>query len=167
MSINIGIDKSNRDKVARIINLLLADEYVLYTKTLNYHWNVYGPAFDQFHSFFEKQYLDLFEIIDTVAERAQSVGFRSLGTMSEFLKHTRLKEEQDGKTPQDLDMVKGLLNDHESIIKSLRKDTALCLKYGDGGTEHLLAEIMEKHEKMAWMLRSFIETSAPEDPTYS
>jgi starvation-inducible DNA-binding protein len=165
--INIGIDKKDRHKVAKMLNILLADEYVLYTKTLNYHWNVYGRAFDQFHSFFKKQYEDLFKIIDTVAERVRSVGFRSLGTMSEFLKHTRLKEEQDDKTPQDINMVKKLLNDHESIITNLHSNIALCSKYGDHGTENLLGDLIERHEKMAWMLRSFIETSAPENPTYS
>ena len=72
MTLSIGISESNRDSIVKILNAVLADEYVLYTKTRNYHWNVVGPQFNDLHKFFEGQYEALNEVVDDVAERARS-----------------------------------------------------------------------------------------------
>lgn len=93
MKPNIDLTEEQRGGVVLILNVLLSDEYVLYTKTRNYHWNVVGTQFHSLHKFFEEQYNQLDEMIDEVAERARSLGGRSLGTLEEFLKHSRLKEE--------------------------------------------------------------------------
>ena len=71
---------------------MLSDEYLLYTKTRNYHWNVTGPQFHDLHKFFEEQYTELNEIVDEVAERARALAGWSFGTLSEFSQHSRLKE---------------------------------------------------------------------------
>src|SRR5947199_10671321 len=92
MTLNIGISRDNQQAVASILNALLADEYVLYTKTRNYHWNVVGPQFNDLHRFFEAQYEALDDIVDEVAERVRSVGGQALGTLAEFAKHARLTE---------------------------------------------------------------------------
>src|SRR3990167_7412575 len=92
MKTNLGIDAKNLEGSISILNKLLSDEYVLYTKTRNYHWNVTGPDFSELHKFFESQYEELDDAIDEVAERARSLGGRSLGTLKEFLQSTRLKE---------------------------------------------------------------------------
>jgi starvation-inducible DNA-binding protein len=92
MSMNIGLSEAQREGVVTILNTLLSDEYLLYTKTRNYHWNVVGPQFHDLHKFFEAQYNALNEIVDDVAERARALGGNAFGTMAEFLKHTRLKE---------------------------------------------------------------------------
>ncbi len=59
MKPSIGISDSNRQAVVKTLNTLLADEYVLYTKTRNYHWNVVGPQFNDLHKFFQAQYEEL------------------------------------------------------------------------------------------------------------
>ena len=69
MKINIGITEKNRNSVVGLLNILLSDEYVLYTKTLNYHWNITGNNFAELHKFLEEQYQALQEIADSVAER--------------------------------------------------------------------------------------------------
>jgi starvation-inducible DNA-binding protein len=155
--LNIGISDHNRGGVVHILNSLLADEYVLYTKTRNYHWHVTGFHFSELHKFFESQYEELEKTIDEVAERARSLGGKSLGTLKEFLQHTCLKE-TPGKHPAAERMVGDLLNDHEAIIRSLREDLMACdEKYGDTGTNDFLTGLMEQHEKMAWMLRAHLE----------
>jgi len=141
----------------QILNQLLSDEYVLYTKTRNYHWNITGPDFSELHKFFESQYEELDEIIDETAERARALGGNSLGTLKEFLQHTSLKE-VPGNYPDAKRMIGNLLTDHESVIQSLRKNLAACAeKYGDMGTSDFLTGLMEQHEKMAWMLRAYLE----------
>ena len=157
MKPNIGITDRNRQAVVKILNTLLSDEYVLYTKTRKCHWNVVGPQFNDLHKFFESQYEALNEIVDDVAERARSLGGISFGTLSEFLKHTRLKEKA-GHNPNAQGMIRDLLTDHEAIIRSLRIDLEACANdYGDMGTSDFLTGLMEQHEKMAWMLRAFGE----------
>lgn len=156
MAMNIGIAEADRKAVAEILNQTLSDEFVLYAKTRNYHWNVVGPQFNDLHKFFEAQYEELDEIFDDVAERARSLGGRSYGTLAEFLKATRLKEEP-GKSPSAKQMIANLLKDHESLIRSLREDSETAAKRGDSGTNDFLVGLMEQHEKMAWMLRSFLE----------
>lgn len=156
MKPDIGINDENREQVTKILNTLLCDEYLLYTQTRKYHWNVFGPHFNDLHKFFQGQYEELDDIVDDVAERVRSLGGVSYGSMTEFLKDARLKEEP-GKNPEALKMVEQLLKQHESIIKSLRNDIEICAtKYMDAGTSDFLTQIMEKHEKMAWMLRAAI-----------
>ena len=69
MAVNIGLSEPHRQGVVGILSRLLADEYLLYTKTRNYHWNVVGPQFNDLHKFFEAQYEAIDEFIDEVAER--------------------------------------------------------------------------------------------------
>jgi starvation-inducible DNA-binding protein len=157
MTLNIGLSESNRDGVVKILNNVLADEYVLYTKTRNYHWNVVGPQFNDLHKFFEQQYEALNEMVDDVAERARSLGGKAYGTLTEFSQHTRLKE-QPGRQPAALPMVANLQADHEAMIRTLRADLETVMeKHNDAGTNDFLTGLMEKHEKMAWMLRSYNE----------
>jgi starvation-inducible DNA-binding protein len=154
---NIGLLDEQREGVVAILNTLLADEYLLFTKTRNYHWNVVGPQFNDLHRFFEAQYNELNEIVDDVAERSRALGGNAFGTMIEFLKATRLKEES-GYYPEAGHMIANLLADHETLICHLRTDLETCAEqYHDAGTTDFLTGLMEQHEKMAWMLRAFLE----------
>lgn len=155
MKPNIGLSDKDRESVVQILNTLLADEYLLYTKTRNYHWNVVGPQFSDLHKFFESQYSELNGIVDEVAERARSIGGSASGTLAEFMRHTRLKE-QPGN-PEASEMISNLLGDHEAVIRFLRDDLTTCAeKHNDMGTSDFLTGLMEQHEKMAWMLRAFL-----------
>ena len=155
MKPNIDLSLKALKEVAALLNALLSDETVLYIKTLNFHWNVEGPNFSELHKFFEGQYEELSGIMDSVAERARALGQKAFGGLQEFLNHTRLKESKSLSHAKA--MIKELLSDHEAIIKTLRKDLETCdTTYHDVGTNDFLTGLMEKHEKMAWMLRSFI-----------
>ena len=154
---NIGITEQNRHKIVEILSSILSDEYVLYTKTRNYHWNVVGPHFTEYHETFEEQYDGLANDVDEVAERIRSLGFKTPSTLSEFQKNSQLKE-HPGEHPDANTMISNLLGDHESIIKTIRaKVSVISGEFGDVGTEDFLVGLMEKHEKTAWMLRSILE----------
>jgi starvation-inducible DNA-binding protein len=96
MKLNIKLKDNHREGVVEILNALLADEFVLGTKTRNCHWNVTGPHFHDLHKFFDAQYEELDAILDNVAERARALGGHAVGTLAEFLKLARLQE-QPGK----------------------------------------------------------------------
>ena len=95
MKPNIGIADNHLSEVSNLLNVLLADEFVLYAKTRNYHWNVTGPHFSDLHKFFEGQYEEIDEILDSVAERARMLGHFAIGSLNQFSKSTRLTEGQD------------------------------------------------------------------------
>ena len=159
MNLDIGLSDEQRTVVVKILNTLLADEYLLYTKTRNYHWNVLGPQFNDLHKFFEEQYTELNVVADDVAERARSLGGWALGTLKELSQHARL-EEHPGEYPNARQMIANLLADHEALVRQLRADLESAEKHHDMGTNDFLTGLMEKHEKMAWMLRSFLQAES-------
>ncbi len=152
MKTNIGLTDNQRKSVVHLLSTLLADEYVLYTRTRNYHWNVDGPHFNDLHKFFESQYETLDGNIDEIAERIRALGHKTPATLGEFLKATRLKENPIHVGAKE--MVSFLLFDHETIIRALRSDVEETAKQGDAGTSDFLTGLMEQHEKTAWMLRA-------------
>lgn len=151
----IGVEEKNRAAVGKILNSTLADEYVIYVKTLNYHWNVLGMNFADLHAFFGKQYTEIACFVDMVAERIRALGLRPYSTMQEFLANSHLKE-QPGIVPTAKEMLQNLLDDHETLIRQMRADIDACAQLQDAGTNNFLSELIVKHEKMAWMLRSYL-----------
>ena len=156
MKPTLGIPENDIKEVVTFLNILLADEYVLYTKTRNAHWNITGPAFYELHKFFESQYESLDKSIDDLAERVRSLGHFALGSMKDFLSVTHMSEENHDFS-NSKQIIQTLLNDHETIIRIIRKDIIpISDKYKDLGTADFVTGLMEQHEKMSWMLRSFI-----------
>jgi starvation-inducible DNA-binding protein len=157
MQTKIGITEANRKAVTEKLAKLLADEFVLYTKTLNAHWNVEGPDFHAMHLFLESQYGTLQENADSVAERIRSLGHYAPATMKTFLALTHLTEFSEGKN-DSLGFIKELLQDHESIIELIRGNiNAFADDYGDATTSDFITGLAEEHEKMAWMLRAHLK----------
>jgi starvation-inducible DNA-binding protein len=153
---DIGVKDDARKKIVETLNMRLSDEYVLYTKTRKYHWNVIGPRFHQLHEFFEEQYEILDEMIDDIAERTRQLGGKSLGTLDEFARNSSINEEP-GQNPDGQTMISNLLNDHETVIKTLRKNADEAEELEDMVTNDFFLEAAQKHEKMAWMLRAHLE----------
>ena len=157
MRINIGLNDKQRGGAITVLNTLLGDEFVLYTKTRRFHWNVTGPSFMELHKLFEAQYQELSDVVDNVAERVRALDGLAAGSLEEFLKLTHLPEEPNKKFDAK-GMIAALLADHESIAQHLRQDLAAVEeKSGDVGTADFLTGLMQQHEKMAWMLRSYLK----------
>jgi starvation-inducible DNA-binding protein len=152
----IGINQESRKAVSDQLAKLLADEFVLYTKTRNAHWNVEGTDFHSMHLFFESQYEQLDDFMDSVAERIRTIGHYAPATLKSFLDLTHLTEKTRDKN-DSLSFIKELLEDHESIIEFIRGNIdPFASKYHDYGTSDYITGLMEDHEKMAWMLRAHL-----------
>lgn len=150
---NIGLESDVRHPIIEILNNSLANESILSQKTRSAHWNASGSGFFELHILFETQYKQLDEIADKIAERTRILGGMAVSSFKEFLAHARL-EEESSNVPNILH----LLADHESIIRFLREDIRkVSEEYEDEGTVELMVGVMSIHEKMAWMLRSYIE----------
>jgi len=156
MKTTIGIPNHDLEEVATLLNRLLADEYVLFTKTRKAHWNITGLNFYEMHKLFQSQYEALDIMIDDIAERVRSIGHFALGSLKDFLNVTNLSEEKDDFS-SSVQMIESLLNDHETIIRLIRNDIIpVSDKYKDLGTADFITGLMEQHEKISWMLRSSV-----------
>ncbi len=157
MKPNIGLSDKNLKDVTAMLSAVLADSFMLYTKTRKFHWNVNGQSFMELHKLFESQYNKLEEAIDEIAERINKFGTPTIGTLEEFLQLTKLKE-APGKYPDQTSMIKELLADHETVIKALRKNIDDCDdKFKDKGTADFLTGLMQEHETIAWTLRRYLK----------
>jgi starvation-inducible DNA-binding protein len=150
---NIGLDGDVRLSAVEMLNHTLANEAVLALKTRCAHWNGSGAGFFELHILFNSQYEQLNDISDEIAERTRMLGGMAIGSLQEFINYARV-EEQPGVVPDIL----RLLADHEASIRFLREDARKSSEeYEDEGTSELLVSVMRLHEKMAWILRSYIE----------
>ena len=156
VNIDTEIAEVHMKEVALLLNTLLADEYVLTTKTRNAHWNIQGQNFTALHTFFESQYNTLDIIIDNVAERVRALGHFALGSLKDFIAITRLSEHNHDNADCS-HVIQTLLQDHATLIQLLRKDISEIAKEDeDLGTVDFLTGLLEQHEKMAWMLRAHL-----------
>ncbi|MBN3887414.1 MAG: Dps family protein [Nostoc sp.] len=159
-AINIGLTEEQRQGVINLLNQDLADAYLLLVKTKKYHWDVVGPQFRSLHQLWEEHYQKLTLNIDALAERIRALGGYPVGTLEGFLKLATLKEHA-GNVPTATGMVANLVDDHEQVIRNLRDHVDQSgEKFHDQGTADFLTGLLEQHEEIAWMLRSFIEGEA-------
>ncbi|MDO9453697.1 MAG: Dps family protein [Stagnimonas sp.] len=153
--IDIGIKTDQRHAIADGLSRLLADEYTLYLKTHNFHWNVTGPMFNSLHLMFMTHYTESALAVDEVAERIRALGFPAPGTYGAFAKLSSI-EETDG-VPEAMEMVRLLVKGHEACARTARSIFPLADKASDEPTADLLTQRLQVHEKTAWMLRSLLE----------
>jgi starvation-inducible DNA-binding protein len=150
-----GISSKDRAAIAKGLSRLLADTYVVYLKTHNFHWNVEGPMFQTLHQMFMEQYTEAWNAIDLVAERIRSLDHYAPGTYREYLELSRVKE--TAGVPRAAAMIKLLIDGQEAVVKTAREVLPLAEKADDQPTLDLLTQRMQVHEKNAWMLRSLLK----------
>lgn len=156
-TINIGINEKDRKQVCRGLSKLLADSYLLYLKTQNYHWNVTGKMFGPLHTMFEEQYKDLAEAVDVIAERIRALGEFAPGSFAAFSKVSSIKEETTIPTAEE--MIHSLVQGNEAVVTTAREIIHMTDECEDDVTADLMVERMQVHEKNAWMLRSMIASN--------
>lgn len=154
-NVNIGIDDTNRGKIADGLSHLLADTYTLYLKTHNFHWNVTGPMFQTLHLMFETQYTELALAVDLIAERIRALGYYAPGTYSEYVKLSSISE--TAGVPKATEMIRLLVEGQEAVVRTARSIFPVVEEVSDEPTADLLTQRMQVHEKTAWMLRSLLE----------
>ena len=153
--IDIGISEGDRKKIAAGLSALLADSYVLYLMTHNFHWNVTGPQFNSLHLMFMGQYTEQWTALDLIAERIRALGYPAPGTYKEFVKLASIKE-VDG-VPKADEMVRHLVAAQEAAARTARKLFSVVDEANDQPTADILTQRIDIHEKTAWMLRSTLE----------
>jgi len=155
-AINIGISEKDRAAVAEGLSRLLADTYTLYLTTHNFHWNVTGPMFNSLHAMFMGQYTELWNAVDPIAERIRALGHIAPGSYADFAKLSSVAD-APSTPPKALEMVRILVDGHETVARTARSLYPLVEKAGDEPTADVLTQRLTVHEQTAWMLRSLLE----------
>lgn len=155
MTIDIGINEKDRRKIADALSRLLADSFVLYLKTHNFHWNVTGPQFRSLHLMFMEQYTEQWNALDAIAERIRSLGFPAPGSQKAYAALASIAEENG--VPGADDMVAQLVAGQEAVARTARAAFRIANAADDQPSADLCTQRMEIHEKTAWMLRSLLE----------
>lgn len=152
---NAAPDAQKGTAVAVALSDFLASTYILYHMSLFYHWNVTGTGFVNLHQLFEEHYKELHHAGDEIAERVRAIGHFVPGTLKEFLDMSSVKEDEFlPSRPQD--MVRSLLESHETCSREARSVLRTAEKYNDPVTGDLMLRRMAFHDKAAWKLRSLL-----------
>lgn len=144
----------SKKPVVEALKSVLADNYALYLKTQNYHWNVEGANFRGLHLLFEEQYTDLTMAIDAVAELIRGLGEKAPGTFDAYAKVTSIKPGDENASAET--MVAELREDQVAIQKTLEAALEAAQAAGDEVVAGFMIERLTVHRKAAWMLKSSI-----------
>lgn len=156
METGIRIPNQNNEVFVAFLNLLLADEYILYTKTRTAHWNIEGPKDFEMHVFLENNYNALDVMIDEIAEQIRSLGHFALISLKDLQSVTQMKDENNNFN-NSAQIFESLINNHERIISIIQQEISpISNKFKDVDLVDFLKRLMTQHEYMVRKLKSFL-----------
>ena len=146
---------STQTATTESLSRLLADSYLLYLKTHNFHWNVTGPMFTTLHTLFETEYTELALAVDEIAERIRALGAVAPGTFAAYGKLASIQEAEG--VPKATDMIRELVADQAKVVAAAKAVVEAAEAAGDDATADLGIRRIQIHEKNSWMLASHLE----------
>ena len=143
----------DKEQLISQMKVILASSFSFYLKAHNYHWNVTGPNFAQYHEFFGDLYTEVWESLDTTAEEIRKLGSFAPGSLSRYSEITRIEDELN--IPDSSVMFGRLADDNDKLLELLYRARATADEVDAAGTLDYLEARIGIHEKHAWMLKSF------------
>jgi len=141
--------------LADSLKQLLANSYSFVIKAQQFHWNVEGPDFPQYHKFFGKLYTEVYNSLDLTAEYIRTLDAYTPGSMERYIELSQIK----GQTmiPRAELMFAELQQDNDIVIGCLQECMQHAKKEGNYGIENYIAERLDAHAKHGWMIRSILK----------
>lgn len=134
------------------LNKVLADTQILYGLYKKHHWLMRGATFYQLHLVLDKHAGEQLELVDTLAERVQTLGGVAVGDPRHVAEITSVPRPPDGVEEVPA-MLSRLLEAHETILTEAHDAAARTAALGDDGTNDLLvSQIIRTGELQAWFL---------------
>lgn len=143
----------DKEQLITEMKRLLANTFALYLKSHNYHWNVTGPNFAQYHEFFGNLYKEIHSSVDTTAEEIRKLGAYAPGSLGRYSELSDIEDET--MIPEAAIMFARLAKDNDVVIKNLYIAREVAESMGAFGAVNYLEGRIDVHEKHAWMLKSF------------
>ena len=141
--------------LADSLKMVLADSYAFSLKAQNFHWNVSGPHFSEYHKFFGEIYDEVSDAVDVIAEGIRTLDAFAPASFQRFLELSSVQD--DTVIPDGLVMISRLAADNERVLASLNRAYEIAEKNKKYGVSNILQDRITAHEKHGWMLRSFIK----------
>ena len=144
------------EQLIQQLKVILGTNFALYLKSHNYHWNIEGSNFPQYHDFLNSFYTEVFEQTDLIAEHVRYLDSYVPGSMERFLELADIEEAVD-VIPSALSMMTQLKSDNDRFIIHLRAGIVAADQAGEPAVGNFLQDLLGAHQKKAWMLRSIIK----------
>ena len=141
--------------LAEAAKVAFASEFSFYLKAHNFHWNVEGPLFLQYHDLFGKIYEEVYASIDNFAEKIRSIGSYMPGSYTRFSMLSQIEDETEILDPTS--MLRALHDDNEKMLVALKMLFDLSEQSGEHGFSDFIAGRMDAHRKHGWMLRASLK----------
>lgn len=143
------------DELSQALKIVLANHYAFSLKAQNFHWNVEGPDFLQYHTLFEKIYNEVYASVDIIAEEVRSIGFYTPGSFRRYLELSQIEDQIE--IPNSRSMIEKLLADIGVIQPSIKVCYDLAEQNSNHGLSNLMAERQDAFAKHAWMLTATLK----------
>ncbi len=142
-------------EISSSLRQLLADVFVLYVKTKNFHWHMSGRHFRDYHLLLDEHSEQVFAMTDDIAERARKIGGATLRSVSDISRHQRLQDNnEESVTPKE--MLAELFSDNQQLTRSLRSTHEVCEKHNDVATASLIENWIDQTERRTWFLAEIV-----------
>ena len=139
------------NEISGALRILLADMFMLYVKTKNYHWHMSGPHFRDYHLLLDEQADQIFATTDDIAERARKIGGTTIRSIGHIARLQRVQDnDADFVTP--MDMLAELRDDNKQLTANMRETHGLTDEHGDVATTSLLENWIDEAERRTWFL---------------
>ncbi len=138
-------------EISQEMRHLMADIFVLYLKTKNFHWHMSGRQFRDYHLLLDQHAQEIFAMTDAVAERVRKIGGTTLHSIEEISRFQRLKNNnQDFVVPGE--MLAELCADNQNLVRLMRAAHEVCDRHNDVATASLLENWIDQGETRTWFL---------------
>jgi starvation-inducible DNA-binding protein len=143
------------EQLIQQLKVILGTNFALYFKTHGFHWNVEGVNFQQYHDFFAELYTSIFNNTDLIAEKIRMLDAYAPGSLLRMLELADVEE--SAIIPSPISMLAELKRDNDRLIVHLRAGIVAADQAGEPAVGNFLQDLLDQHQKHAWMLRSFIK----------
>ena len=151
LEVPTDLSRNSVEQISGALRELLADVFVLYVKTKNFHWHMSGPHFRDYHILLDEHAGQILAMTDAIAERSRKIGGITLHSIGEIARHQTLKD-NDKEFVSPGDMLAELSSDNQALTRSLRAKHKICEQHHDFGTTSLLETWIDETERRTWFL---------------
>ena len=141
------------EQLVESLKKVQATSFAFYLKAHNYHWNVEGHSFSEYHAFLGDPYAEVWGAVDAIAEHIRTLDAYVPGSFIRFQQLSSIEDEQS--VPSGRAMMTRLLADNQRVLDDLMSAHAAAEAAGKRGIVNFLEDRIDKHDKHGWMLRSF------------
>ena len=145
------LTKQEVQAITEALNPLVADAFALYVKTKNFHWHLSGSHFRDYHLLFDEHAEQIFDSIDTLAERVRRIGGATIRSISHISQLQTIQDDNDEFVPAG-EMVRRLMEDNAHLVQLQRAAHEVCEKNRDVATTSELEVIIDETERRKWFL---------------